>query len=543
MVVKVKRERADQRRHHRVTAPLHVEIAGHRVRAADWSLGGLRIIDFPGALPEVGQDLPLQLALPFQGFDVSFNAKGLIVRVDPASRMFALRFSEIGERERELMQHFIEELVRGSMIDIEDTIQRIDVPVTPASLEPDPNPVAKVPVRRMPVKTIAMTGVYALLGVVVFGYTALIGYTNFYRLEVQTAVISAPVETVQAQADGKIEYAEKKPGELVRPGDAVNAGQIIVNVFDNVLEREIELADITIREQKAKLLFLKRRQSDELDKLKGFATIDSKNLQQSRLELDNLSAQLQFAHNQLERLSALHGKGFATDSKLEEAQKQVLTLTKAYETRRLDLTTQTEIADGNFGKRYFNGNAMVGDLAQLEAQVRLAEQEIQLALQKQTALFNHRRNLSVRAPFDGTVLELPRVNNGHIRRGDTIALIEQRKRREITAFMTQDEILKIGLDDVTKVFVPSLQETLKARVVRIDRTSGFVREQEQRQAPGYSWRSATDRSARVTLAFEDDTKLNDQDRYRAGLPVVVIFPQRTTNSLISALRSKISLAL
>jgi multidrug resistance efflux pump len=543
MVVKVKRERADQRRHHRVTAPLLVEIAGHRVRAADWSLGGLRIAEFPGQLPAIGQEVPLQLGLPFQGFDVSFNAKGLIVRSDPATGMLALRFTEIGERERELMQHFIEELVRGSMVDIEDTIQRIDVPVTPASLEPDPNPVAKLPVRRWPVKTAAMTGFYALLGIAIFGYTALIGYTNFYRLEVQTAVISAPVETVQAQGDGKLEYAESKPGDIVKPGDPVRAGQVIVNVFDNMLEREIELADIAIREQKAKLLFLKRRQSDELDKLKGFAAVDSKNLQQSRLELDNIAAQLQFAQNQLERLGGLHKKGFATDTKLEDAQKQVLTLTKAYEARRIEITTQAEVVEGNFGKRYFNGNAMVGDLAQLEAQVRLAEQEVQLALQKQTALFHHRRNLDVRAPFDGTVLELPRVNNAHIRRGDTIALIEQRRQRQITAFMTQDEILKIGLDDQTTVFVPSLQETLKARVVRIDRTSGFVREQEQRHAPGYGWRAATDRSARVTLAFEDGAKVFDHERYRAGLPVVVIFPQRTTNSLISKIRSKLSLAL
>ena len=38
MSVKVRRERPDQRRHHRVTAPLYVTLAGHTQRAADWSL-------------------------------------------------------------------------------------------------------------------------------------------------------------------------------------------------------------------------------------------------------------------------------------------------------------------------------------------------------------------------------------------------------------------------------------------------------------------------------------------------------------------------
>jgi len=537
MAVKVKRERPDQRRHHRVTAPLHVEYAGHRVRAADWSLGGLRIEAFPGELPVVGQDVPLQLGLPFQGFDVSFDAKARVVRVDVATATFAVRFTEIGERERELMQHFIEELVRGSMVDIEDTIQRIDVPVTPASLEPDTNPVAQMPLRRWPVKTVAMSGLYAALGLAVFGYTALLGYTNFYRMEVQTAVISAPVETVQAQADGRIEHAE------VKPGDTVKAGQIILNVFDNLLEREIELADIAIREQKAKLIYLKRRQADELDKIKGFAAVDTKNLQSSKLEIDNLSAQLQFARNQVERLGMLHGKGLVTDPKLEDAQKQMLSLSKSLAARKLEIQTQAELAESNFGKRFFNGDNMVGDIGQFEAQVKLAEQEVQLGLQKQSALFNHRSNLQVRAPFDGMVLDLPRVNNSHIRRGDTIATIEQRAERQITAYLNQDEVLRIGLGDEATVFVPALAETLKARVVKIDRTSGFVREQEQRHTPGFSWRGPTDRSARVTLAFEDPRQLTSHDRYRSGTPVVVIFPQRSTNALTTSIRQKLSTAL
>ena len=108
------------------------------MRATDWSLGGLRIDGFPGELPVAGAELAFHLTLPFQGFDVSFDIKAEVVRTNPADKMFAVRYTEIGERERELMQHFIEELVRGSMSDVEDTIQRIDVPVTPARLNRTP---------------------------------------------------------------------------------------------------------------------------------------------------------------------------------------------------------------------------------------------------------------------------------------------------------------------------------------------------------------------------------------------------------------------
>ena len=49
------------------------------------------------------------------------------------------------------MQHFLEELVRGAMVDVQDTIQRIDVPVTPASLEPSKPRSAQVPIKRWPI--------------------------------------------------------------------------------------------------------------------------------------------------------------------------------------------------------------------------------------------------------------------------------------------------------------------------------------------------------------------------------------------------------
>ena len=214
MSVKVKRERPDQRRHHRVTAPLFVGVDGTRLRATDWSLGGLRLDGYPGDLPSPGTEKSFHLTLPFQGFDVSFDVKAEVVRSFGETKTVAVRFTEIGERERELMQHFIEELVRGSMSDVEDTIQRIDVPVTPAKLEPDvKNLPANLPVRRWPVKTVVMTGFYGLAGLAIFGYAGLLGYTNFFRMEIQTAVISAPVEIVTAQSDGQVRWTKVKPGD------------------------------------------------------------------------------------------------------------------------------------------------------------------------------------------------------------------------------------------------------------------------------------------------------------------------------------------
>jgi multidrug resistance efflux pump len=537
MAVKVKRERADQRRHHRVTAPLFVVHGGQRYRAADWSLGGLRIEGCREAIPEIGVEIPLHLTLPFQGFEVSFDAKAEVVRGDADAGMFAAKFTELGERERELMSHFIEELIRGSMTNIEDTIQRIDVPVTPASLEPQVNPRSQLPVRRWPAKVLVMTGLYAVLGFFVFGYAALLGYTNFYRMEIQTAVISAPVEIVTAQADGRVTWNN------VKPGDSVRAGDVIVNVIDNQLEREIDLAEIAIKERKAQFAYLKRRHLDELDRMKGFANVEMKNVEQAKIDVEAMQSQLAAAEQQYGRVAILHKKGFATDAKLEEAEKQVATLKKTLESRRVELRSRVELAEFNMGRFHYTGQNMVGEIGQIEAQVRHAEHDVMLTEQKKQALAGHRDRLAVKAPFDGTILELPHVDRGAVRRGDTIAIIEQRRERQVTAYLTQDEVVKVGMNDEVLIFIPGLSETLKGRIVKIDRTSGFVREQNAAHNPGYRWRGATDRSAKVTIAFDSAERVADVEKYRSGLPVVAVFPQRTTNSTVGGLRHKLATSL
>ncbi|MEQ1714616.1 MAG: HlyD family efflux transporter periplasmic adaptor subunit [Hyphomicrobium sp.] len=538
MAVKIKRERPDQRRHHRVTAPLFVRVDGHKLRATDWSLGGLRIDGYPGDLPTAGGELPFHLTLPFQGFDVSFDIKAEVVRTNPAEKMFAVRYTEIGERERELMQHFIEELVRGSMSEVEDTIQRIDVPVTPARLEPDTKKIPDgMPVRRWPVKTVVMTTIYGLAGLVIFGYAGLLGYSNFYRMEIQTAVISAPVETVAAQADGQVQLTGLKPG------DSVKAGDVVVNLIDNELERDIELAGIAVKERKAQLIYLKQKHTEELEKLRGFATVEMKNVKQSKVELQGLQDQLKVVQQQHARLKTLYDKGYATESKLDDVEKQVIELKSQIENRRIELTSRVDLAQQNYGKRLYTGQTIEGQSADVEAQVRLAEHEISLAEQRRESYLKQRQRSAVTSPFEGTILEIPRIDRGSVRKGDTLAIIEQRRDRQVTAYLNQDEILKVGLGDEALVYIPALTETVKGRVVSIDRTSGFIREQDQRQSPGYGWRGPHDRSAKIVIDFDEPRKVADDERYRSGLPVVVVFEQRSTNSLLTAIKKKFAVAL
>ena len=268
-----------------------------------------------------------------------------------------------------------------------------------------------------------------------------------------------------------------------------------------------------------------------------------------RIELDALQSQLRSAEDDYRRFKSLAAKGYATESRVNDLERQMIAVRKELDIRRVELASRVELAEQNLGKRLYSGNQTIGSAditgkgAELEAEVRLAEFEIQLAQQRHISWLNQRDRASVRAPFDGVILELPKLDNGHVRKGDVIAIVEQRKQRHVTAFLTQDEVLKVGVGDEVLLYVPAVDETVKGRVTVIDRTTGFIREQGEARNPGYAWRGPTDRSAKITIEFAEPAKVADADRFRSGLPVVAVFEQRSTNSLLSSIKKTLSLAL
>jgi len=96
--MKITRERPCQRRHHRLTAPLHVIFEGQPATLAhDW-------------------------------------------RVNEETGIVGFQFIELAGRSSDLLNYFSADLIRGRMGTFEDSICRIDVPITPISTKPTPSP-------------------------------------------------------------------------------------------------------------------------------------------------------------------------------------------------------------------------------------------------------------------------------------------------------------------------------------------------------------------------------------------------------------------
>ena len=515
--MKILRERPSQRLHHRVTAPLWVTWRDATVRAADWSLSGLRLEGVSTGGLTVGDETELTINLPFQGFDVRFTAGAEIVRF--GDDLVAFRFSDLGDRERGLMEHFVEELVRGSMVEVADTIQRIDVPVTPVSTKPDPNPKAAVPVRRWPIRTVVMTTLYLTLGVCILAYAGLVGYAHFFKLEVDTAVVAAPIEVVTAHSDGRILLAD------IAPGARIQAGQTLGWLADSALDHRLDLAVITVERAQARRDFAARR----LEAV-GLGTHDrdvvsGNNRDRTAALVTALETRLELARSRHTRLDGIYRQGWTTITEVEAAADTVAGLEAELALLRIDLGEYDETTTETTADSLYDYVRMEQDQADLAAELMLAEDELVLARQELEALEAHRRRLELIAPFNGKIVEIHHPAGTAVLRGEDILTVERDEARTIEAFLNQDEILAIGLDDQATIYLPALDRRVRATVARIDRTTGFIDEQRGR----YSWRGPDDRSGRVVLAFADAAVATDID---AGLPAIVIFDRRSDNGVL-----------
>lgn len=289
--MQITREKACQRLHHRISTPLMVNVAGDDCSAVDWSLGGFRLTDWiPHDGIVVGSRVPCRFELPFQGFNIAFEVESEIVRIDSNSHEVAQKFVALDDRQTELLEHFVEQLVRGSMIPVQDTILRIDSPVTPVSTKPDPSPLEQVPVRRLPLQVIGMSMIYFSLGVLLLVLVSVTVYENFLSLKVATAVTATPVEPLMSHADGHIKRVN------VQVDQFVGEGTPLLQIESPSVKRNIEDAKISIEQKKLELEERRKKYALAIDTTGGPASKESRSYE---IEVDMIQAEVTLAMQNL----------------------------------------------------------------------------------------------------------------------------------------------------------------------------------------------------------------------------------------------------
>jgi multidrug resistance efflux pump len=500
---------------------------GYSLMATDWSIGGLRLDEIEGKLPAVNDNWNLTLELPFQGFDIAFEVEARIVRTVKETKTIGFEFIALSERANDLMSHFIDDLIRGHMATVEDTICRIDIPVTPISTKPDVNPSDEVPVKRLPVKMIVMSAIYSVLAVAIFGYLSILIYSKTMRMEVSSAVVSAPLATIKMPMDGILHPI------LMQEDVRVIAGQPIARIHDIKFETDLDEKRIQLDQAKRNLARTQEKYKIEEQRMKLYQIINKTDKQIAEARVESAKQALTASDAHLDRLITLRKKGLVAESKVDELRRQQSITLGRLKEAEYDLERATAM-DAVSGRRYYNHKEFVSDLDILALEVEEANAQVMAASMQVEKLEVEKARMIIKAPFDGRIVSVKQPGNIMVLRNEQLFTIEKKEPPTVTAFLDQEQILSVGLHDSVKIFIPALDRHIPAIVTKIDRNSAFIND----KASHYIWDGQKQKSAAVSLSIQ----ITEEERnyIYAGLPAVVVFPKRSTSAIYNQLGATVT---
>jgi len=519
--MRITREKPCQRRHHRVSAPLFVSVNQQEYsQAKDWSLSGLCIEDYLGETVKANDEVSLQVELPFQGYQISFEVSARIVRVVAEYNAVFVEFIDLSERSFDLMKHFVDDLVRGKMATIDDTICRIDVPVTPISTSPTPNPEADLPVSRWPIKSIMMSAFYLLLGLVVFGYIGVIFYSSYFTLEVPYSVVSSKIQTMKMPLDGVLKPVNYEVGIHLEKGEP------LFRIENQSISTQLLSLSVKIKKTESELLESKERYRIETERMKLYQLVSKTDTQILVAQLEGKKQEVKSADDNMLRVLKLKRNNALSAQELDDAKNRQHIVSFQLQELESNLA-QARSMESVSTRRHYNHKEFASDLDLAAIALQSLYSRLKIEKQQYSDLNNKQQLQIVRAPYTGKIIDVYHTAESSIPKNEPVLVFEETETTTVTAYLNQEEILQIGLNDLATVFIPAIDQHFEAIIIKIDRSSAYI---DQKTAK-YTWKDSKEKTALVTLEIFSEQEF--KDLLSAGLPAVVIFNRRNTNSLMS----------
>ena len=515
-MLSVRHERPSQRLQHRVSVPIKVEVHNEGVfDSLNWSLNGLALQDYTGQ-NESGETLNLEISIPFQGFDISFTCEAEVIRLK--NSILALKFTEMDDRGRDLLTHFIEEVVRGSITSTDEVLRRIDTPVTPVTTTEEASDSDDLPIKRLSWKVVRMVMTHLIVGCVVFGYGGYFIYRNFFMLNVATAIVSAPLSPLLSPINGYLIEV------MAESGQSVASSEVLMRLQNPELDQEIDFAKIAVDRKMMELRTQRGMFRAELKKSQDFKTLTENKLAMVEKKLEHLKTKDMLEDMRHEIVEEDFIRGAAGEiSVIDSALRRVDADESLDDARNLLRSRRLLLSSINRGVLAHENTT--SQVAETKLAMELAEDQLMLAQEELSALQKQARWMEVTAPANGQIAEWLRVPGTAIRKGEQLAIFERDESRVISAFLTPEESLQVGLGDQATVYFPSLERHVQAVVREIDASNGGLNPRKV----DYMWRRPDEPSARVTIEFIGIDPEEIRRSFPAGLPATVAFSQRATD--------------
>ena len=120
--------------HKRDLFPLQVEIEDKLYDVPKWNMDYFKAVDFPHPI-NTNNPFKAKLIIRFKNFNIQFETAASQINYNTEKKELTAHFERIPEEHRELLRYFSEALETGDMVNIDNVLRRVDMPVTPASTQ------------------------------------------------------------------------------------------------------------------------------------------------------------------------------------------------------------------------------------------------------------------------------------------------------------------------------------------------------------------------------------------------------------------------
>jgi multidrug resistance efflux pump len=576
--MKVSQKSRNQDSEIRVTAPAVVTINECQFLVQDWSLEGFGISEFNQKI-QIGDCLPIQFCLSFKG-GTSFSTFTLIEVVERSilSSKVEARFLNLTNFEKESLKAIIANLQKGELeINVEE--------FSSASLGKNVS-IKQAPKRKDHKFFLTSLG-YLAIGGVVISSTVLYLYKSLIQLEINSAILSKPIEPVISTNQGIINQVYVHEGMTVKAGQPLfrvndeeiarsiaqhevsnvealkrdkiqNLNALTRNKIENIdgLTQKIEVTTLELTEAKVALRNAEALREQEIENLNSSKAIAQSKLASARAKVNSLNVQYQSGKNTLDRFSALLQAGAVSQQVVDSASSKFAEVDGTLKAAKAELeiaqTALNSVQKGSF----YDSQRFVGDLLRLTTDVNNAHQRVQLAtkkitvfaqerdkhkqemkdLEKQKQILEKNKQVIVtpsaqepfdvvyKAPVSGSVIKIVKSSGNKINRGETLVVLQPKiAQPTIEAYLTQDQVAQVSMGNIVTVSISELNKTYKAQVVKIDRTGGLVDEVRGQ----YQFHGSKDQSAYVKLIILGMTQ-KEKSQLMAGMPVQLKITKKLT---------------
>ncbi len=457
MSVSVSHEPPSQRLHYRLTAPAEVEIGGAWYHTIDWSMGGFRISGFGGAARE-GDAMPVGFRLDYGGFAVSFRAEAEVIRRDDS--ILAAKFTVLGERETELIRELTAAVLSGQVSPVDRVLKRIDRPVTRTVIDPPREPVWAEQKRTG--RRIAIAMFYITLAIGLACAASFVALQHVTILPLDSAATVVPQSAITTGEAGKIAEI------YVNEGDRVSAGQPLFRIDSESAAKEIETMRSAVHTAEIELAQAVSRRDGEENKRRMYESISRDQLKIADARIRAIEVQRDLAEAELRRVAQLFEHGLTSRSLFDAQQAAVKEKDALLEQAQGERRIAESSVETTHAGLFFSGNYLVGDLTQLAAECKSAEERVKAAQAALTEALARETWRVYRSPFSGVVGAAMKPVGIAVERGSEVLLLRPPGTVYIDALLTPTEAAQVHTGMQGTGFVSATARTYALTVVSVD---------------------------------------------------------------------------